>query len=65
MKPDMKPFESKMQKTLEILDANLAGIRAGRANAAVQRICVVVGAYLFASFHDRRRCFGLGRCVSG
>ncbi|MDO5784231.1 MAG: ribosome recycling factor [Eubacteriales bacterium] len=35
MKPDMKPFESKMQKTLEVLDSNLAAIRAGRANANV------------------------------
>lgn len=35
MKPEMKPFEHKMQKTLEVLDANLAGIRAGRANAGV------------------------------
>ena len=35
MKPDMKPFEHKMQKTLEVLDSNLDGIRAGRANAAV------------------------------
>lgn len=35
MKPDMKPFESKMQKTLDVLESNLSGIRAGRANAAV------------------------------
>ncbi len=35
MKPDMKPFESKMQKTLDVLDSNLAAIRAGRANANV------------------------------
>ena len=35
MKPEMKPFESKMQKTLDVLDSNLAGIRAGRANAGV------------------------------
>lgn len=35
MKPDLKPYETKMQKTLDVLDENLAGIRAGRANANV------------------------------
>ena len=35
MKPDMKSFEHKMQRTLEVLDSNLDSIRAGRANAAV------------------------------
>lgn len=35
MKPDMKPFETKMQKTLDVLDETLGGIRAGRANAGV------------------------------
>lgn len=35
MKPDMKPFETKMQKSLDVLDSNLDAIRAGRANAAV------------------------------
>ncbi len=35
MKPDMKPYEGKMQKTLQVLDETLAGIRAGRANAGV------------------------------
>lgn len=35
MKPEMKPFETKMQKTMDVLDSNLAGIRAGRANAGV------------------------------
>lgn len=35
MKPDLKPYETKMTKTLDILSENLAGIRAGRANASV------------------------------
>ena len=35
MKPDLKPYETKMKKTLDVLDATLAGIRAGRANANV------------------------------
>lgn len=35
MKPDKKPFEEKMQKTMDVLADNLAGIRAGRANAGV------------------------------
>lgn len=35
MTPEMKPYEHKMNKTLEILDETLAGIRAGRANAGV------------------------------
>ncbi len=35
MKPDMKPFETKMQKTLDVLSDTLGSIRAGRANAHV------------------------------
>ena len=35
MKPDLKPYEGKMQKSLDDLAENLAGIRAGRANASV------------------------------
>ena len=35
MKPDLKPYETKMTKTLDVLAENLAGIRAGRANASV------------------------------
>lgn len=35
MKPDLKPYETKMMKTLDMLAENLAGIRAGRANASV------------------------------
>lgn len=35
MTPDMKTYEHKMQKTLEVLDETMAGIRAGRANAGV------------------------------
>ena len=35
MKPDLKPYEVKMQKSLDVLAENLAGIRAGRANASV------------------------------
>ncbi|MDO4286482.1 MAG: ribosome recycling factor [Eubacteriales bacterium] len=35
MKPDLKPYETKMQKTLDVLAENLSGIRAGRANANV------------------------------
>ena len=35
MKPDLKPYEGKMQKSLDVLAENLAGIRAGRANASV------------------------------
>lgn len=35
MKPDMKTYEHKMQRTLEVLEETLAGIRAGRANAGV------------------------------
>ena len=35
MKPDLKPDEGKMQKSLDVLAENLAGIRAGRANASV------------------------------
>lgn len=35
MKPDLKPYETKMTKTLDVLSENLAGIRAGRANASV------------------------------
>ena len=35
MKPDLKPYETKMMKTLDVLAENLAGIRAGRANASV------------------------------
>ena len=31
----MKPYEGKMQKSLDVLAENLAGIRAGRANASV------------------------------
>lgn len=35
MKPDLKPYEAKMHKTIDILGETLAGIRAGRANAGV------------------------------
>lgn len=35
MKPDLKVYETKMMKTLDVLAENLAGIRAGRANASV------------------------------
>ncbi|MDO4173948.1 MAG: ribosome recycling factor [Eubacteriales bacterium] len=35
MKPDLKPYETKMKKTLDVLAENLSGIRAGRANANV------------------------------
>ena len=35
MKSDLKPYETKMMKTLDVLAENLAGIRAGRANASV------------------------------
>ena len=35
MKPDLKSYETKMMKTLDVLAENLAGIRAGRANASV------------------------------
>ena len=35
MKPDFKLYEGKMQKSLDVLAENLAGIRAGRANASV------------------------------
>ncbi len=35
MKPDLKSYEVKMQKSLDVLAENLAGIRAGRANASV------------------------------
>ena len=35
MKPDLEPYEGKMQKSLDVLAENLAGIRAGRANASV------------------------------
>ena len=35
MNPDLKPYEVKMQKSLDVLAENLAGIRAGRANASV------------------------------
>ena len=35
MKTDLKPYETKMMKTLDVLAENLAGIRAGRANASV------------------------------
>ena len=35
MKPDLKPYETKMMKTLDVLAENLAGIRAGRANSSV------------------------------
>lgn len=35
MKPDLKPYESKMKKTLDVLSHDLAAIRAGRANPAV------------------------------
>ena len=35
MKPDLKPYEVKMQKSLDVLAENLAGVRAGRANASV------------------------------
>ena len=35
MKLDLKPYEEKMKKALSVYDENLAGIRAGRANANV------------------------------
>ncbi len=35
MKAELKIYEDKMRKTLEVLGHNLAAIRAGRANAAV------------------------------
>ena len=35
MKVDMKPYTTKMDKTLEVLDSQFASVRAGRANAAV------------------------------
>lgn len=35
MKPDLKLYETKMKKTLDVLNETLAGIRAGRANAGV------------------------------
>ena len=35
MKADTKPYEHKMNKTIEVLGKELAGIRAGRANPAV------------------------------
>ncbi|MCB6364860.1 ribosome recycling factor [Intestinibacillus massiliensis] len=35
MKPDFKPYEDKMKKTLDVLSHDLAAIRAGRANPAV------------------------------
>ena len=35
MKVDMKPYSSKMDKTLEVLAAQFASVRAGRANAGV------------------------------
>ncbi len=35
MKVDMKPYSTKMDKTLEVLSAQFASVRAGRANAGV------------------------------
>lgn len=35
MRAELKVFEDKMHKTIEVLDRNLAAIRAGRANPAV------------------------------
>ena len=35
MKADLKPFEHKMNKTIEVLGKELAAIRAGRANPGV------------------------------
>ena len=35
MKVDMKPYSSKMDKTLEVLSSQFASVRAGRANAGV------------------------------
>lgn len=35
MKADLKPFEHKMSKTIEVLSKELAAIRAGRANPGV------------------------------
>lgn len=35
MKVDMKPYTTKMDKTLEVLQSQFASVRAGRANAAV------------------------------
>ena len=35
MKVDMKPYSSKMDKTLEVLAGQFASVRAGRANASV------------------------------
>ena len=35
MKADLKPYETKMKKTLDVLSKDLAAIRAGRANPHV------------------------------
>lgn len=35
MKADLKPYEEKMQKTLDVLSKDFAAVRAGRANPAV------------------------------
>lgn len=35
MMPDMKPYEEKMQKTLNVLEREYSSVRAGRANPAL------------------------------
>lgn len=35
MKPETKPYEEKMKKTLDVLSHDYAAVRAGRANSAV------------------------------
>ena len=35
MSPENKPYDEKMQKTIEVVKANFAAVRAGRANAGV------------------------------
>ena len=35
MSPETKVYDAKMQKTIEVVKANFASVRAGRANAGV------------------------------
>ena len=35
MSPENRPYDEKMQKTIEVVKANFAAVRAGRANAGV------------------------------
>ena len=37
MSPETKVYDAKMQKTIEVVKANFASVRAGRANAAIKR----------------------------